>query len=96
MASVVTHSTTTLFFCGMLQIPEILFYPAFLSLVPGGGGGFPGLPEAVRQVGEAVEADGNRDILSALVLTGGCSCIPGASLYTSPCCWCCLRCPNPP
>ncbi|CDJ36395.1 actin-like family protein ARP4a, putative [Eimeria mitis] len=59
------------------QIPEVLFYPAFLSLVPGGGGGFPGLPEAVRQVAEAVETDGNRDILSVLILTGGCSCIPG-------------------
>ncbi|CDJ46626.1 actin-like family protein ARP4a, putative [Eimeria brunetti] len=60
-----------------MKIPEVLFYPAFLSLVPGGGGGFPGLPEAVRQVAEAVETEGNRDILSVLILTGGCSCIPG-------------------
>lgn len=60
-----------------MKIPEILFYPALLSLIPGSGGGFPGLPEAVRQVAEAVETDGNRDILSVLILTGGCSCIPG-------------------
>ncbi|CDJ65320.1 actin-like family protein ARP4a, putative [Eimeria necatrix] len=58
-------------------LPEILFCPALVSSVPGGGGGFPGLPDAVRQVAEAVETDGNRDILSALILTGGCSCIPG-------------------
>lgn len=59
------------------KLPEILFYPALLSSVPGGGGGFPGLPEAVRQVAETVETDGNRDLLSVIILTGGCSCIPG-------------------
>lgn len=67
----------TLLSCATLQLPEILFCPALVSSVPGGGGGFPGLPDAVRQVAEAVETDGNRDILSALILTGGCSCIPG-------------------
>ncbi|KAL8453085.1 hypothetical protein Emed_000955 [Eimeria media] len=59
------------------QLPEVLFYPALLSTVPGGGCGFPGLSEAVRQVAEGVEAEGYRDLLSVMILTGGCSSIPG-------------------
>lgn len=60
-----------------MKLPEILFCPSLLSSVPGSGGGFPGLPEAVRHVAEAVESEGNRDLLSVMILTGGCSSIPG-------------------
>ncbi|KAL8456056.1 hypothetical protein Emag_000131 [Eimeria magna] len=61
----------------VVQLPEVLFCPMLLSTVPGGGYGFPGLSEAVRQVAEGVESEGYRDLLSVMILTGGCSSIPG-------------------
>ncbi|OEH79867.1 actin-like family protein [Cyclospora cayetanensis] len=73
----VTLRTGMLMCSASPQLPEVLFCPALLASLPGSGGGFPGIPEAVRQVAEAVEAEGNRDILSILILTGGCSSIPG-------------------
>ncbi|KAL8275850.1 hypothetical protein Esti_000413 [Eimeria stiedai] len=58
-------------------LPEVLFCPTLLSTIPGGGCGFPGLSEAVRQVAEGVESEGYRDLLSVMILTGGCTSIPG-------------------
>ncbi|XP_026192862.1 actin-related protein 4 [Cyclospora cayetanensis] len=63
---------------GVMELPDGTRLEAEqVAMKAGSGGGFPGIPEAVRQVAEAVEAEGNRDILSILILTGGCSSIPG-------------------
>lgn len=60
-----------------LQVSEVLFHPQLLSSVPGAPSNAPALADAVRRLAEAVEAEGSRDLLNALVLTGGCSVIPG-------------------